>query len=171
MIILTYIRNGATVIAQRELTAEEKKSVTSTVTNGTNKTITYYQGDEPIYSPSLEESKILKNISIDQRTMELIYSGFEFDGRHFSLSDKAQGNWAGMIGGIGAGILVEGDFPLTLSDMSDNKYLLSWENALLFCAKAVSTIKNHKKSGSDLKELVNQCITVKQISEIIDNRI
>ena len=168
-ITLNYTNVNGNRVAERELTVEEKIGITSVKTTGTQ--IIYYKGDEPVYVPTLDELKKLKNIAIDERTMELIYFGFDFDGHHFSLSDRAQGNWAGMIGSIGAGLLTVANFPLTLSDTSDSKYELTWLNALLFCGTAVATVKNRKGSGSDLKQLVNQCSTTEELNAIIDDRI
>ena len=119
---------------------------------------------------TLKEAQNLKNISIDEHTMKLIYSGFQFDSRTWSMSDRAQGNWAGIIASLGAGLLAEINFPMILSDVNDVKYELSWANRFYFLGTALMTVKSHKGSGSELKERVKNSLTINEVNAIIDNR-
>lgn len=48
MITLNFKYKDNLPVAERELTAEEKETITSILTNGGDMTITYYQGDEPV---------------------------------------------------------------------------------------------------------------------------
>ena len=75
MIKIKYTFQNGTCIPERELTQEEKLTVTSELTNGSDMTITYFQGDEPVRElpVSNEPEKIdISNIDIDSLTDEQI---------------------------------------------------------------------------------------------------
>jgi hypothetical protein len=75
MIKIGFKKSGESIFPERELTEKEKKSITSTLFDGSN--YIYYQGDEPPkveqpYVEPVEEKTDISNIDIDSLTDEQI---------------------------------------------------------------------------------------------------
>lgn len=122
------------------------------------------------HSLSLEELKTLKRISIDQKTMEIIFRGFVFDDHLFSLSLHAQANWTGLAAMLNSGLYTEADFPFALSDMEDIQYNLTWENRWNFLNTAKMVITQAKISGTVFKQQILDAATVEELNAVIDVR-
>ena len=117
----------------------------------------------------LKINKTKKNELIDNRTKELIFKGFTFDGSKFSLSIEAQVSWLGlytfrdMLDYSGDG------YPVTTID--DEIYMVADANKMAsFAGTGLTTIEIYKTSGRNLKAQVNSCTTIEQINAIIDDR-
>jgi hypothetical protein len=132
-----------------EMTSEEK----TTVDNST-----------------LEEQKIIKNKSIDDKTAYILSNGVHFDGKTFSLSLPAQSNWIGLQLAISQGLIGEGEFPFKISTIDNGEYELSWVNKESFFAAILNKISTTIASGRALKLQVNQVTSKEQLDSILDNR-
>jgi hypothetical protein len=135
-----------------------------------------YFADSIIYFTSthveltIDELKNKRCQEVDLKTEQLIFSGFSFDGKLFSLSDNAQRNWMGISAAISAGLLTEQDFPFTLSAKDDTIYKLSWANRNNFMACVLRGISIPKGAGTALKNQILLAQTIEEINAIVDNR-
>jgi len=120
---------------------------------------------------SLEDAKRDKIQEIDQKTQDLITSGFDFDNARFSMSAKAQDNWSGLGIAYTLGFL---SFPLPVSTVDEGIYILADETALLQFLGAYMQYQSDPSqplgAGRLLKTQVSECTTVEEVEAIIDNR-
>ena len=107
-----------------------------------------------------------KNKGIDSRTDELIAQGFDYKGKTFSLSEKAQLRMAGFRENRS-----RRKFPdMNTIDDSD-KYQIIDAADLDAMAEAMSTaIQDHVDSGTAIKDQVRAALTKADIEAIEDNR-
>jgi len=114
----------------------------------------------------LLQAKKDKNLKIDEKTQEIISLGFPYDSKIFSLSSNAQMNWTNMY--INKSVLAK---PLIITTNDDEAYQLDTEldiqNFYMTGLIYVQTIIN---SGRTLKINVNNCSTLEEIENIIDER-
>lgn len=119
---------------------------------------------------TLEDRKLLKINSIDSKTQEIIYRGFEYSGLMFSLSDNAQRNWIGIAAGIAVGLYKEGNFPFPVSSIDDQQYNLKWDERFNFLGMVSYTIGLNKTKGTKLKQDCIDARTQEELDLIVDER-
>lgn len=114
---------------------------------------------------TLDAAKAAKIQAIDMRTVQLIGSGFTFDGSEFSLSANAQINWIGMK-------TLESliNWPLNITTKSDNQHSLPQSQLNSFVGTAKGVVQAHLDSGRALKVSVNACTTTAEVDAITDTR-
>lgn len=114
---------------------------------------------------SLSEYKTKKHGEIDLKTQSLINKGFSFQNKDFSLSREAQLNWMSLMT-----MQAMYTWPVALGTIDGNEYLLSLANMQSFVGTALGTVKSRLDSGRNLKVSVSNCLTIKEVDSIIDNR-
>lgn len=114
-----------------------------------------------------DQKKYLQG-QIDKNTGKLISQGFEFDGRQFSYSDKAQLNWVAM---KSASDMIH--YPKEISTIDDNEddYELSFVSSRAFFAAAINVKDGHLATGRALKKSIRKAKTWGQLNAIVDNRL
>jgi hypothetical protein len=126
---------------------------------------------EPFPTPTLADLKVVKIRAIDAKTATLIKSGFTYDGNLFSMSEKAQLNWAALAAAKANGIL---SYPMTVSTSTEGSYVIQDTNELSSFLLAYFMYQVDPNAplaqGRVLKASVNACITGEELNAIIDNR-
>lgn len=134
-----------------------------------------YDGITPIEGYKIKEGFADKNISVDNlkaylkskvdtKTQELIFNGFPFDGKIFSMSINAQINWSNFP------MLPDALFPLTVLSKNDEEYILSYANKNTFYMTALGYKNTHLQSGDTLKKQIALMTTKEELANFIDNR-
>lgn len=143
-------------IFDEELTSEE-------INNLDNLISSHKSNFDPL--PQVKDKKILE---IDNRTEELIFQGFAYNSKVFSLSLSAQIKILGAYGNKDN----LGIYPIEWNTIDDlNTETLSDILELTdFYNQAFGTIKFHLDSGTAFKNSVRVATTVSGINAIIDNR-
>ena len=118
----------------------------------------------------IDEYRQTKYNEIDAKTEELIYQGFNFDGKLFSLSSNAQFNWVKMASALASGTLTEAKFPYTVSTRNNGSYALAWADLSAFLGAATLGVESNLATGRALKNLVENAQTVPEILAVEDNR-
>jgi len=116
-------------------------------------------------------SKNKKVAEIDERTEEVIARGFDYNGKHLSLSIPAQIKWSGayqvrdMLQALGA-------FPLVVNTQDDlDTYSIADGVELEGVYKTiVGTVLTILSTDTALKDLVRAAATVVEVEAIVDNR-
>ncbi|MCA9497098.1 MAG: DUF4376 domain-containing protein [Nanoarchaeota archaeon] len=106
---------------------------------------------------------------IDAKTQSIIAQGFAFDGNTFSLSLAAQSNWTN-IKTNKVDFAAAGLFPLQISTIDNNTYMLSEANVENFWSAGLVAVKGAYTSGADIKKLVFDATTIEELELIEDNR-
>jgi len=115
---------------------------------------------------SLEDYKLIKNSEIDSKTRELIFSGFSYNGKLFSLSEPAQINWQGL-----EHLKLELTYPYNITTLDDQEYSMADSVAVHnFFLKGINTKTFYINSGRSLKVLVKAATTILEVNAIMDNR-
>jgi hypothetical protein len=83
--------------------------------------------------------------AIDSKSQSLIRDGFTYDGETFSLSDKAQANWAALLAANAAGLLT---LPIEVSTKDDDAYMVT---SLGFFSAALGAVIGTLQGGRALK--------------------
>jgi hypothetical protein len=164
MIELNITINGASVIQERELTAEELVNVTSIKTDVANLKRKFYQGDEPAYVISLDEAKFIKKNAIQEKTETLLYAGFTFDNKTFGLTSDESRKW------LGLRLAQSSEFPINVVSKEGQIEQLNDSTVIDFYNAAFNRARNIEEGGGALKYQVNQCTTIEQVNAITDNR-
>lgn len=99
---------------------------------------------------------------IDNKTSSQILSGFDFEGKHFSMSYSAQINWSNLPS------LPDIVFPLTISSTDESIYILELVNKMNFYLTVVSFKNGILQNGTVLKQSVINSLTIEEL-QIIDN--
>jgi hypothetical protein len=102
--------------------------------------------------------------SIDQKTQELIFRGFEFNGKVMSMSQNAQINWTNMPN------LEESDFPMIIMSKDDEPVQLQYSDKLLIWRAARNHSKNAQLSGGILKMQIDSITTIEEVLNFNDPR-
>jgi len=124
---------------------------------------------DTVDSDELRAVKEAKKAAIDVRTQDLIYAGFDYDGRHFSMSDHAQINWNKLVL-LDTAQLLTYPKPVSTSDPSV-EYILKDKAALnLFIAASVAAEEAPRATGRTLKIAVEGATTMKSVEAITDLR-
>jgi hypothetical protein len=113
----------------------------------------------------LSARKAAKIAAIDSRTDDLIRQGFAFDGKNFSLSTEAQGNWTALF--VFKDIL---SWPIPVTTNDDEEYSLTLENLPSFCLSAAGVVNAAISSGRALKIAANAATTIAELDAVVDNR-
>lgn len=121
---------------------------------------------------SLGALKISRYAEIDSRTAELIAVGFEYpvsSGDIFSLSLEGQSN---IHGAYTSRNLTEFTYPVKWLTKDDGSSISLTDAAAIedFFLGALSTIRGHKDSGSDLKEQIRNAATKAAVDALVDTR-
>ena len=98
-----------------------------------------------IAKEALKEEKIQQ---IDLETQREISKGFEFDGYRFSLSQKAQLNWQGLLLLFQSGLFESQE----ISTKENSSYLLKKEKLIDFIKAGSTVISSTLKLGRDKKQ-------------------
>lgn len=114
---------------------------------------------------TLQELKDMRYHDIDGTTQYIIAQGFTFAGNTFSLSYNAQINWTNLM------ILPEAAFPINISTMDENIYVLTFAERQNFYLAAAAAKSTPLFSGSALKSQVHNCADEACVNAIVDNRI
>lgn len=103
---------------------------------------------------------------IDEKTEELILSGFIFNGVEFSSSDRAQLRWLGLYA-----LKEFVSYPHLISTKDDGVYSIGTLVELTnFTNTAFNHVASHIASGNLLKQQLKACTTKAEIESIVDNR-
>jgi len=114
---------------------------------------------------TLQELKDLRYQEIDSNTSYIIKEGFVFDGGTFSLSENAQINWTNLT------LLPDGVYPITISTMTEDVYVLELVNKDAFYMTAVGAKLTPLNTGSALKKLIFDCVDEACVNSVVDNRL
>lgn len=106
---------------------------------------------------------------IDTKTRKIIGEGFDFDGKKFSLSQAAQSNWTN-IKTNKVDFSLMGLFPLQISTIDNNIYMLQETDVDSFWSAGMAAVKGAYTSGSDIKKQVFDSTTIADLNAIVDNR-
>jgi hypothetical protein len=115
--------------------------------------------------PLVKQAKI---DAIDDKTDELICSGFTFDGKVFSTDPNAQFNWKNMFDLTNAGIM-----PLpVVSNTKDNEAysFIDQDSVNNFYIGGVQHVQGLLNGGRALKYQVLACTTTECVNSIVDPR-
>lgn len=108
---------------------------------------------------------------IDTRTRELLESGFDYNGSHFSMSDAAQRNWAALGAARANGMLT---YPITISTSDEGSYLLEDDGDCLGFLTAYMAYQASPTSplgqGRILKSQIEAATTVAEVQSVVDDR-
>lgn len=123
---------------------------------------------DDVDAANLASSKVIRKQQVDDRTVELIREGFTWDAKLFSLSDRAQMNWADLKYSTDAGIVVP---PVEISTMNDTGYTLATTTDVAdFYTVSYNTKQEHVSSGRGLKEQIDAATTQAELAAIVDTR-
>lgn len=114
---------------------------------------------------TLDDYKELRYNEIDLKTQELISAGFTYDTGAFSLSAHAQLNWSEIHSNQS-----EFTFPLGISTIDNNEYLLAAANVDAFWTAGKDAVKGHLDSGRSLKKQVFDAVDETAVDAVVDNR-
>lgn len=124
--------------------------------------------DSSEYAEGLDRVKNEKIKIIDKKTHELIVSGFPFDGKLFSSTLEAQGNWSDMLLAHVAGLL---PFPFPVTTHDDQEYSLADGNSVVNFVMTQKTVSNsHYASGRALKLAVKAATDEAGVAAVEDLR-
>lgn len=118
------------------------------------------------HSPySLKRAKIEKVLAIDARSREIIDGGFDFDGQHFSLSQRAQTNWLGLL-------TLKDLFawPMGITNDDDKTYLLALPDLIPFMVAGSSVVARAVGTGRAFKIAANAASTKEELDAVADER-
>lgn len=118
----------------------------------------------PVVTLTLDEVKSLKKDQIDQKTQELIFKGFEFEGHRWSLSEYAQINWSNIPNADYS------EFPMTMMDMDCKLYILTLDKRMDFYNKVFSIVKSIRIAGSTYVYQMMQLTTKDDVLNFVDPR-
>jgi hypothetical protein len=113
----------------------------------------------------LAEYKQLRYNEIDAKTQEVLQMGFTFDSETFSLSSKAQHNWARL-----QEHELEYTWPQDVTTIDHNKYSLTQANLSDFWDAAKSAIDTALSGGRDLKKQVYDAADEAAVDAVVDTR-
>lgn len=134
--------------------------------NGDGTSISHY-----VVLGDLAEYRRKRYKEIDQRTRELIDTGFLHSNTVFSLSLQAQINWNRLRMNILTGVLTALDFPQQVATIDDANFSLpGLTAAAAFYANYTTTLEGRLNSGRQLKAQIAAAATKAQIDAIVDDR-
>lgn len=124
---------------------------------------------DAVDAAGLPETKLAKYAEIDARTDQLIYEGFMFAGKRFSLSLGAQ---LKMIGTNQVRARPEIAYPIVWNtiDDADKHQLVDADEVLAFYLQGVGTYRAHVDSGTELKDQVRAATTIAAVQAVEDAR-
>lgn len=113
----------------------------------------------------LQANKDVKNAAIDERTQELIFAGFTFDSKSFSMSNFAQLNWNDIKSNT-----VDYTFPLEIPTKDSYKYSLTQGNVNGFWTAKEDHKWAHLDSGRALNVSTVDAADQAALDLVVDNR-
>lgn len=113
---------------------------------------------------TLEELKEIRYNEIDETSRTIIYQGFVFDGKRFSMSLTAQINWSNIL------LIPDNIFPVPISTKDESVYYLSLANRQAFYLAAMNAKTIPLFSGNSLKEQIRLCQDEACVYAVVDNR-
>ena len=121
---------------------------------------------------SLNDSKTLRYVEIDNRTQELIKQGYAHDSKIFSLSANAQINWLGLREALSVGLIVDPtDFPIAVSTKNDESHdIVDAAELITMFNIAFATKKGHLDSGRTLRLQLAAAVDKTALDAIEDTR-
>lgn len=142
--------------------------VTNNATEITTNTVKFYLELEkrkivPVFS--LAENKIIRYQEIDQKTGELIASGFTYDSQIFSLSSNAQANWNAL-----KNQKTSFTFPKNVTTINSNTYSLTEINVDALWDAGKLVVDGYLDSGRALKKSIFDAIDQAAVDLVIDTR-
>jgi len=125
----------------------------------------FWRKDPTLEGLDLQGYKDYKNRQIDEKTGELISTGFTWDSLIFSMSSNAQINWSNIPN------VPDSLFPLPVMTKDDKTvYNLALSNKMNFYLTALNFKNGYLQSGTSLKNQVEACTTDAEVEAIHDNR-
>jgi len=119
----------------------------------------------------LDDAKVVKKTAIDAKTEQLIYNGFTYDSKEFSLSDHSQSNWNSLYTRLNAGKILPGEWPLNVPTKNDEAYGIADAATLEAMYQAGYDVKyGYVASGLTLKVQVDACADIAAVNAIVDDR-
>jgi len=117
----------------------------------------------------LQQYKDFMFEQIDIKTGALIAAGFAFDAQTFSLSLAAQSNWSNIKTNkaVFSGAAL---FPLQISTIDNNIYMLAEVDVDNFYMAGLTAVKTAYTGGSDIKKQVFDAVDIAALDLIEDNR-
>jgi len=106
-----------------------------------------------------------KHAAVDVATVSLISEGFFYDGNMFSLSLAAQIRWGNI-----KSHPEEFSFPVAISTVQSNTYLLEEDNVQAFWAAHIKVLEDHLESGRELNKVIFDATSREEVESINDNR-
>lgn len=113
----------------------------------------------------LSELKEFRYDQIDDKTDELITTGFIYDNETFSTSHHAQMNWNSLRNQTG-----EYTWPLNISTKDNNTYSLLQANVPAFWTELIDALADHVDSGRVLKKSIFIAADIAAVDAVVDNR-
>ena len=118
------------------------------------------------YSKDIDFFKDQKKLIIDNNTRTLIFKGFNYDNRHFSLSTMAQSTWTNL--SVNRDLF---SFPIELTAQDgDGKYYLAKENVDAFIGSGLMVVKDALDSGRLKTFLLDNSNDIDDVYNFIDDR-
>ena len=119
---------------------------------------------EEIVVVPIADAVAMRIKEIDEKTQKILAEGFSFDGKKFSLSNNAQMNWKDYSD------LAEKHFPIKVSTIDDDIYLLTFDKVKLFYEKAIDKKKAALQKGSEIKENIKKMKDTEDVLNLKDTR-
>ena len=113
----------------------------------------------------IEKLKEFRKDEIDNNTQNLIFNGFSYANKTWSLSLTAQINWSNLPS------IPQSFFPLSLLSINGEVYQLPYAERMNFYLTAVGIKNSHLQSGSLLKVQIDTLTTIEDLINFTDNRI
>lgn len=108
----------------------------------------------------IEQYKLDLYDIIDENTAAVIFQGFTFAGKPFSLSISAQINWTNLLQ------LPDAIYPLTISCKDETVYSLTLANKMNFYLTCVFAKNGALQAGTTLKQSVRTATTITELDVI-----
>lgn len=124
--------------------------------------------DQWLAAKRLPQRKIDKRAAIDERTRALIEDdGFEYEGKRYSLSTRAQAKISAYYNGRDAW-----KYPIRVNAKDDASFLMlaKKQDIEKFYTAMVSTIRTRIDSGDVLKDMVNASTSTEALEKVVDDR-
>lgn len=117
----------------------------------------------------LEQARAEKLFAIDQRTKELIASGFSYGGKRFSLSQQKQMN---IVGSYTARLLPQYTYPVrwnTIDDLDFHDVVDAAEIEVFFLT-AMGNLRVYVGGDTTLKDAARAATTLAELDAVVDSR-
>jgi hypothetical protein len=120
--------------------------------------------------PSLATTKQARYVAIDEKTVELIETGWAWNGRVFSASNNSQRYWLGLKAAVE--LLQPSDYPLSINTLDDSETygVVDQAELLYMFGTLFGTVKARLGAGTSLKNQIRAATTKAEVDAIVDTR-